>query len=137
MYNINGNPYFNPCLTKQTKSYEMNSFDETGGSFLLFLKFPSGKNQLHNVWCRITNVLILSDRVKFVFFFCHFCPLQAQYYIRFDSMAHQWNAKLPLFSRRIIIVGPVVIEFGIWAKSVICLSCLYRELRSSWINCTC
>ena len=49
MYNINGNPYFNPCLTKQTKSYEMNSFDETSGSFLLFLKFPSGKNQLHNV----------------------------------------------------------------------------------------
>ena len=51
MYSMTGNPYFKPCLTKETKSFKMNLFDETVGYFLLFLNFPDDKNlfQLHKV----------------------------------------------------------------------------------------
>ena len=39
-----GNPYFKHCLTKETKSFEINLFDKTVGYFLLFKNFPYDRN---------------------------------------------------------------------------------------------
>ena len=37
-HSITENPYLKPCLPKEIKSFEMNSFNEGLGYFLLFLK---------------------------------------------------------------------------------------------------